>query len=438
MTANLTGNTPMATQQYIRIPSSDLLLGMFVAELDRPWKDTPFPINGFHIRRIEDLESVRRFCKHVVVDITRGKAPRKQKAPNLTILSSARKRAPAATAVPVNHDAYEASRSVKQEIDHFEDAHAALRASFDQVIERARVDEPLGLAGLSVHVAKVMDSVCRSPDTAVWFLNTQTDDPCLLKHSLRAAVWAGLLGRHMGMPREDLDILVLGTLLADIGLARFPTALVTKTGRFTHKEYMAYQKHVRIGEDVLRVDGTADSRIVGIIRSHHERNDGLGFPRGQQGEQIPVLARITHLAYCFDRLLKPFHGEHRVSPATAISRLYKQRSLKFTEQLVFEFIQALGMYPSGSLVEVASREVAVVVEQNPGEKLQPKMAVILDAEKKPLPRVRLVDPVVDANAALPMAISKVLSPGSFGIDINSLREQILGKRIALGKFGIRF
>jgi HD-GYP domain-containing protein (c-di-GMP phosphodiesterase class II) len=428
----------LAPDPFTRVPCSDLVVGMFVAELDRPWKDTPFPINGFHIRRIEDLEALRRFCKHVVIDVSRGKAPKKMKPRELTILSSARKRAPAASAIAVRHDVYPITRSVKQEIDSLEQAYEALAKAFGQVIANARDEKPLGLTQLATPQTALLDSLCRCPDAAVWFLNTQSQRDAQLQHCLRAAIWAVLLGRHIGLTREELDTLLQGTLLADIGLARFPPSLVTKSGPFSRKEYLAYQKHVRIGEDILRVDGEASAQVINILRNHHERHDGRGFPRGQQGEQIPLLARIAHLAYSYDRLLKPFNARQPVVPATAVSRLYKQRMLKFMEQLVFEFIQSLGMYPAGSLVEVASHEVAVVVEQNPGEKLQPRLAVLLDAEKKPLTKVRLVNPVEDRSSALAMAITKALPPGSYGIDVNSLREQIFGKRIAIGKFGIRF
>lgn len=434
----MTSQNPRIKPDLTRIPCADLLLGMYVTELDRPWSETPFPINGFHIRRTEDLETLRLFCKQVVIDTSRGVAPRRKRDKNLTILSSARNRSPVASQMRVVHDQYQRSKSVKQEIDNAERLYSELGVRLNQVIKNAREEQKLQLENLNPVTRGIRESIIKCPDAFIWFLNTNTQEQCLLKHSLHSAVWALLLGRHVGFSAADMDLLFVGTLLADIGLAKFPEELVRKTGRFSRREYLAYQKHVRIGEDLLRVEGDVDKSIIGIMRAHHERHDGLGFPRGQRGDQIAVPARIANLAYCYDRLLK--HGSEgvRVAPANAVSRLYKQRKLKFTEQLVFEFIQVLGMYPAGSIVELSSGEVAIVVEQNPGEKLTPKMALLTDANKQRRKKFPLINPAQEKSAADRHTVVKALDNGSYGIHPEQLREAIFGKRIGFGKLGIRF
>ena len=412
-------------------------MGMFIAELDRPWKDTPFPPDGFHIRRTEDLETLKLFSKEVVVDTTRGVAPRKQRHVSVTILSSARNRSPEAMKVRVNHDAYTASKTVKQELDNVERLYHELGELLSNAISAARNDQRLHLEKFSGTSRKIRESVIRCPDAMIWFLNTNSQENCLLKHSQRAALWAVLLARHMGFSAENMQSVFMGTLLADIGMAKFPEELVRKTGSFSRREYLAYQKHVRISEDILRIEGDVDKDCISIVRCHHERHDGLGFPRGQRGDQIPVMARIAHLAYCFDRLLR--HGAEGVihAPANAASRLYKQRKLKFTEQLVFEFIQILGTYPAGTLVELASRELAVVIEQVPNEKLSPKMALITDDQKQPLKKPRLFDPTDGKQRNENRTVLKALDSGSYGVVPERLRDAIFGKRIGIGKLGIR-
>ncbi|MEX2130551.1 MAG: DUF3391 domain-containing protein [Pseudohongiellaceae bacterium] len=423
--------------QLITLPCSDLLLGMYVCELDRPWTETPFPVKGFHIRRIEDLETLRLFCKQVVIDTTRGVSPRRQRAANLTILSSARKRSPPVAEIAVSHDVYKITGAVKQEIDTVERLYQELSTLYDKVIISARNDKPLRLASLTRVSGGIRNSIIRCPDAFIWFLNTNSHDSCLLNHSLRAAVWSLLLTRHIGYSTADMDVVFLGTLLADIGMAKLPESLVRKTGGFGRREYLAYRKHVRMGEDLLRIEGEVDNNVTSIVRAHHERHDGLGFPRGQRGDQIPVMARIANLAYCYDRLLK--HGARgvTVAPANAVRRLYKQRKLKFTEQLVFEFIQVLGLYPAGSIVELTSREIAIVVEQNPGEKLQPKIALVTDDNKSLLKKPRLVNPVDNKSAADNWTVIRALELGSYAIQPENLREEIFGKRIGIGKFGVR-
>lgn len=424
--------------RFTRVSCHDLLLGMFIAELDRPWKETPFPIDGFHLRRIEDLETLKLFCHDVVIDLTRGVAPKRQRAAALTILSSARKRSPPVAEMVVNHLEYQASRSVKQEVDTAERLYSELGTLYNSVIENARQGRPLRLETLHQAIAGIRECVVRCPDAFIWFLNTNGQENCLLPHSLRATIWALLLGRHVGLPTADMDVLGKGTLLADLGMVKFPRELLHKTGCFRRREYLAYQKHVRISEDLLRIDGNVDNSIMSIVRAHHERHDGHGFPRGQRGDQIPMLARFANLAYCYDRLLRPGPNGVRVAPANALSRLFKQRKLKFVEQLVFEFIQVQGMYPAGSLVELNSREIAVVIQQNPADKLQPVFALLTDEAKNLLKKPRVVQPAEARSPGSEFAVLKPLELGSYGIHPQAMREAIFGRRIAIGKLGIRF
>jgi HD-GYP domain-containing protein (c-di-GMP phosphodiesterase class II) len=423
--------------RFVQIPCSDLLLGMFVAELDCSWNDTPFPIDGFHIRKVEQIEKLRVFCKLVCIDTSRGVQPKQLRKGNLTILSSARKRAPDTMDIKVRHEMYRSSRTINQEIDSVEPLYVRLGESFNTTLSNARDGNPLGLDALSRAITPVLESVIRCPDAFVWFLNRNQSENCLLKHSLRAAIWATVLTRHMGFSMEDMQEVFLGTMLADIGFAKFPESFVRKRGPFSRKEYLAYQKHVRVGVDILAVEGVTSSSILGMMRSHHERVDGNGFPRGQRGDQIPVLARIAHLAYSFDRLLKPGNGKANVSPANATSRLYKQRRIKFNEQIVYEFIQALGMYPAGSLVELSTGEFAVVLEQRPAAKLQPRMAVLSDADQNPLNKPRLINIEDDKSPDDAPTIVKAMGPASFPIDTEQLSDQLFGHRIGIGKIGIR-
>jgi len=173
-----------------------------------------------------------------------------------------------------------------------------------------------------------------------------------------------------GFSRKDIDALLMGAFLADIGMAKFPPEFVTKSGSFSRKEYLTYCKHVRIGVDIVGAEEKIDSRVIDIIRAHYERHDGLGFPSKQSGDQIPTLARIANLAYSYEWLLRSSLVADQ-SHASAISRLYKQRKLKFAEQLVFEFIKALGMFPAGSVVELENGSIGIVTEQNPNQRLTP-------------------------------------------------------------------
>lgn len=102
----------------------------------------------------------------------------------------------------------------------------------------------------------------------------------------------------------------------------------------------------------------------------------------------------------------------------AVSKLYDLRNREFQAQLVEEFIQAIGVYPTGTLVQLSNHEIGVVTAQNPDRRLRPKLLVLLDADKKALVRPQYIDmlKVTHDSAGEPLRIVTSLLPGTFGVD----------------------
>jgi len=221
-----------------------------------------------------------------------------------------------------------------------------------------------------------------------------------------------------------------------MGMHLLPERLVNKRGPFRKKEYLAYRKHVDFGLELLKQYPALEDKIVRIVRCHHERHDGLGFPRGLRGDQIPVLARFAILGYCFERLMLSNDVRRSISPAKAISRLYKQRELKFPEQLIVEFIHVMGMYPVGTVVQLSTGEMALVLEKNVSNRLQPRIAIITDKLAKPVAEPRVIDLSDKADNGL--AIVGSVDPARFKLDLTPYRFRFFGKRFSLGKLGFRF
>ena len=408
---------------------------MFVAELDCSWSDTPFPLGGFHLRRPEEIQMLAKFCRTVHIDTTRGGAPAKLKQENLTILSSARKASPQAAAFKINRNLYPVSASLKQQLDASSAHYQDLLKAFAGLCNNVRHGEKLQLAELDPTINALIDSATANTQTLIWVLNTDPSPVAATDYCVRAAIWATLCACHIGIPRTEIQALFVGTLLCDVGMHLLPERLIYKRGKFRKKEFLAYKKHINFSVDLLSTYPDIDERILRIVRCHHERNDGLGFPRGLKGEQIPALARLAHLAYSFERLLRSLVETTNVSPARAIARLYKQRDLKFPEQLIVEFIHLMGMYPIGTLVELSSGEIAIVLEQHPNEKLNPKVAILTGIDQVKLAKPHVVE-LADDNSG--RSVLSSLGPRHKGVQASDYRFSFAGKRLAIGGFGIRF
>lgn len=434
-----------AADNLLRLSCSELLLGMYVFELDCAWSKTPFAMGGFHLKNVEDIEILTKHCKHVVIDTNKGVQPRKGRKNQLTILSSARRAAPESSSIKIDRDAYPVTATVKQQIDKAQRLHSTLKADFAEQALAVRNGSDMDLPLLEKTIAGIITSIVANPQTHIWLLNTDPSDRSDTDYCVRATIWALVLARQVGLSSNETKILGIGTLLADIGMQLLPERLVNKSGPFRKKEFLAYRKHIDFGVELISHYTDLDDRVTTIIKCHHERQDGLGFPRKLRGKQIPLLARFTNLAYCFERLLRSNGEGPATPPSKALTKLYKQRGLKFPEQLVVELIHVMGTYPIGSLVALSSGEVGLVLEQNPQEKLSPRIAVLTDTDRAVLDKPLVVDLANQGRAKIDRSIvssygsknpAKRLGGGG-DLDPRNYSLSFFGKRVGLGPFSVR-
>jgi putative two-component system response regulator len=126
-------------------------------------------------------------------------------------------------------------------------------------------------------------------------------DPCTEGHCERLTEYATTLGRHLNLDQADLDALYRGAFLHDVGKIAIPDRVLLKKGRLTRKEYELMKRHPAIGDDLCRTVRSFEA-VRPIVRHHHERVDGRGYPDGLAGEQIPLLAQIVSIVDVFDAL----------------------------------------------------------------------------------------------------------------------------------------
>ncbi|GBF05815.1 hypothetical protein DAERI_060075 [Deinococcus aerius] len=141
-------------------------------------------------------------------------------------------------------------------------------------------------------------------------------------HTSRAVALAERLGRALGLGEEPLDALRQGAYLHDIGKLSVPDGVLLKPGPLTPAERALMRDHVLTGEALVRCIPAMSPEVLAVIRSHHERWDGTGYPDGLRGEEIPFLARIFALVDVFDALThaRPYHAARPVAEALDIIR----------------------------------------------------------------------------------------------------------------------
>jgi len=404
--------------RVVRISTTGLRPGMFVLRLDRPWLETPFMFQGFVVRDLEEATQVREYCKSVWVDIERGIKPELG-----CILDDRTQRVPKKDLIPPDRQQHYPDRvPTEKEIKHADVVYDGARGVVDEMLQHVRQGRPLQLDAAKQAVDAIVGSMVRNPDAMVWLNLLRRKDRSSYHHSLSVPVWAVMLGRHLGMPQSDLERLALGCLLLDIGKVRLPDELLTRRGRLSSDEFELVKQHVEYGVELLQEQPSVDIQVIYLVRSHHERHDGSGYPRGLDGLRIPLLGRIAAIADCYDAITSDRPYAETLSHYEAIAMLYDWRDVDFQAELVEQFIQAMGIYPTGSLVQLSTGEVGVVIQQSRVERLRPRLMLVLDAKQQQLAEYRRLDLMQERNLddGRPLNIARGLEPGAYGVNPEEL------------------
>ncbi|HEY4997526.1 MAG TPA: HD-GYP domain-containing protein, partial [Usitatibacter sp.] len=471
-----------------KIFTSDLKVGMFVADLDRPWVDTPFLLQGFLIENEEQILALKTHCDYVMVDRARStgsefesvsgispatntlppftrQAPRVAGASHeidpesVTHLSSPedrearparakrsagapkrveaapraareapqegtpvsasdapsprspgffarviaawkdrRRKASYAEAVRVPEASRETPQefaaraelvpagievqtyvdqvSVEEEVPRAQAAVTQASDLLESLVRDIRLGQSFEVERVQEIVDDMVESILRNPDAAMWIARLRKEDISTYGHGLQVSVYLTSFGRHIGFPKAQLSQLAQIGLLLDIGKIKLPRYMLEKQGRLTAEEYEEAKRHVAHGIAILSETPNVDPEVLEGIEQHHERMNGSGYPNGWVGDEIGIYGRMAGIVDTFAALTN-----HR--PYAAASSSYEAlRSINgwagefFHEPLVQQFVSSIGVFPVGSLIELSTGEVAIVVAHNKVRRLKPRVLVV--------------------------------------------------------------
>jgi HD-GYP domain-containing protein (c-di-GMP phosphodiesterase class II) len=390
-----------------------LQFGMYVAELDRPWTETQFRFQGFYLRTAQQLQGLRKFCRHVYVDPERSESAALRRSSSMPALASAPGFAIRGKA------SYAESAEVRTEIKNTEAVYAqSARALQNLYRPLEKGSAVLDAEEVQLSMARLADSVVRNPDALLLMSKMREKSVAAHARSLQVAIYMMVFGRFLALEREEIGLLGLLGLLQDIGKTRLPATLLEKQGPLTPDESEMVKKHVELSAHILGITSGLPPRLAALALLHHERQDGNGYPRGLKAYQIGLYGSIAAICDTYDALMtvRPYADEQ--SPSAAVNVLLKESGTAFHGPLVEQFIQCIGAFPVGSVVELNSREIGIVIAENPAQRLKPIVMVVLDRSGKPIRLSQILDlskdPKLSANE--PYRIRRTLEQSRLEFD----------------------
>jgi len=156
-------------------------------------------------------------------------------------------------------------------------------------------------------------------------------------HVMRMTNYAITIARKIGLPEAVRELLYIAAPMHDVGKIGIPDAILLKPGRLTEDELQIMRRHTEIGETILEGDDDLITAAREIAGAHHERWDGLGYPRRQRGDEIPILARICAVADVFDALTSVRPYKHAWSVEEALKWVYDNSGTQFDPAVVEAF-----------------------------------------------------------------------------------------------------
>ncbi len=388
-----------------RVAVARLELGMYVCELDRPWNETNFAFQGFPLLKPTEIHALRNCCEYVYVDDTR-RVRLQHDTPAPVVGPRVRK--------PIERP----QQALSTEVEEARAAYLDGSRLIDQVLADVQHGRVIDTRACHSAVKRNLASMLRNESAMLWLIRLKNKDLYTSLHCLSVSIMAMGFGNHLGLQDDKLQLLGMAGLLHDVGKMRIDPEILNKPGKLTAEEFEVIKRHPVFGLEALRAQPGIPEAALHAAYGHHERLDGTGYPLGSGPAQISYMTRIITIVDAFDAITshRAYDCARPVQSAFEILRSASGR--QFDEDLVREFIRWLGAFPVGTLVELHTGEVAVVVEKHRQYQLRPRVVVLRDAAKQRCtPRyLDLAQITVDEEGA-PYRISVGLPDGSFGLHL---------------------
>lgn len=427
--------------KIVKVKTSDLKTGMYVVDVGRGWLHHPWKTRKKKITSIQEINQlVEHGIEEVAVDLSQSDAAETLADREFGITQKAVNEALKVPARQVSRQVQDASaanglKNISQlerrkaprpqkpleEIKMEEELPNAIKTynrALDlthQLISDIKTGQKIKVTHVKECVDDMIDSVFRNRSALTSLLKLQNYDDYTFTHSINVAIYAISVGRHLSFNRNQLLSLGMGAVLHDVGKTGIPDEILNKPSRLTDDEFEIMKRHPVIGAEIVSAQEPEFSKAsLNIIRHHHEKTDGSGYPHGMRESELDPFIIIAGLSDIYDALASDRVYHKGMLPHEALKVIFSMRGKHFPQSWVDRFVQCMGIYPPGSLVELNDGCAGFVYSVNQSNLTRPQVKVVTNQKKKRL----MQETVIDLNTFEyeKMEIIAVLDPNALGLE----------------------
>lgn len=362
-----------------KIGIDQLKPGMYIHDLNCGWLDHPFLKNHFAVHDMATVEKIRAIgIRELYIDTVKGADDRWGRTQQEVSSDLDKRMLEIAQKQPEKPVMAELAAEGPRARRMHSEANRIVRG----LLEDVRLGQQVQVEKLEPMVESMVDSIFRNQDALLPLARLKSHDSYTFEHSVSVCALMVTFARGMKLSRHVIREIAMGALLHDVGKARVADAILNKPAKLTHDEFEHMKSHVDQSVLLLQECPRVTPTALLVAGQHHERFDGSGYPHGLKGDEISLYGQMASVVDVYDAMSSDRVYHKGMAPTQALRKLLEWSDHHFDPALVQAFIRAIGIYPSGSLVQLASGRLGVVVEQNENSLLEPVVKIIYHARQQ--------------------------------------------------------